>query len=87
MTGVGLQRGLPNNGPCAFCDQEVEMVDHLLVGHAFSRETWFKTLRHCGWSQATPAAEDRFTDWWLRSRKWVPKLGRKAFDSLVILVA
>jgi hypothetical protein len=58
---------LPNIGSCTFCDQEDEMTDHLLVGCAFGQETWFKVLRHCGWSQATPASDDNFTDWWLRS--------------------
>jgi hypothetical protein len=65
---------LPNNGPCALCDQEVETVDHLLVGCSFSQKIWFKMLMHYGWSQATPAMEDRFIDWWLHSRKGVPKL-------------
>jgi hypothetical protein len=33
------RHSLPNNGPCAFCDQEDEMIDHLIDGCAFSRET------------------------------------------------
>jgi hypothetical protein len=81
------RHGLPNNVPCDFCDQMDETLDHLLVGCVFSRETWFKLLRRCGWSQVSPAPDDAFVDWWLQSRKRIPKLHQKAFNSFVTLIA
>jgi hypothetical protein len=31
---------------CALCAQEVETLDHLLLGCVHSRETWFRVLRY-----------------------------------------
>jgi hypothetical protein len=45
------------------------------------------TLRHFGLQQLIPMPDDRFGPWWICSRKRVPQRRRKAFDSLVILVA
>jgi hypothetical protein len=74
-TSARLHRhGLSNNGPCAFRVQMDGTLDHLLAGCVFSRETRFKLLRRCGWSQVSPAPNDGFVDWWLRSRKRIPKL-------------
>jgi hypothetical protein len=81
------RHGLSNNVPCAVCVQMDETLDHLLVGCIFRRETWFKLLRRCGWSHVSPAPDDDFVDWWLWSRKRIPMLRRKAFDSFVILIS
>jgi hypothetical protein len=53
----------------------------------YAREVWFKALRRCGWQGLTPTMTDCFTEWWLRSRKRIPKERRKAFDFFVILDA
>jgi len=34
----------------------------------------------------SPAQDDSFYDWWLASRKQVPKIKRRGFDELVLLV-
>jgi hypothetical protein len=47
----------------------------------------FKALRCYGLQHLTPVAGDEFGPWWMRTRERVPKHQRKAFDSLVILVA
>jgi hypothetical protein len=87
-TSERMQRhGLVNHGPCALCSQEAEAIDHLLLGCAFSREIWFKTLRTCHWQNLTPSHDACLAEWWTQSRKQVSKGRRKAFDSLVVLVA
>ncbi|OEL20202.1 hypothetical protein BAE44_0018778 [Dichanthelium oligosanthes] len=63
------------------------MVDHLLLQCVFSREVWFRSLRRLGWSQLAPTPVDSLTVWWLRSRKKVVKVRRKAFDSLCFLIS
>jgi hypothetical protein len=86
-TSERLQRhGLDNNGPCAFCVQSPEFIDHLLLYCVFSREVWFKVLRHFGWQGLASALEEKHVGWWLRVCKRVLKARCKAFDSLVALV-
>ncbi|TVU51343.1 hypothetical protein EJB05_02762, partial [Eragrostis curvula] len=86
-TSARLQRhNLPNHGLCALCDQEPEEIDHLLLGCVYSRECWFKLLRHSGTQSLTPTSTDELAEWWLRSRKKMEKGRRKGFDSLVVLV-
>jgi hypothetical protein len=79
--------GLDSHGPCALCSQEVESLNHLFVGCSFSREIWFKCLHRLGLRQFTLTTIDTLLDWWLRSRKRIAKLRRKAFDSFVFLVS
>jgi hypothetical protein len=76
---------LRNDACCAFCDQGVETIDHLLISCPYAREVWLKALRRCEWQSLAPAATDSFTEWWLRSRKRILKVRRKAFDYFVIL--
>jgi hypothetical protein len=70
---------------CALCSQCAESMNHLLQC-VYNREVLFKTLRRCSLHHLTPSTEDWFVEWWLRSRKLIPKLGHKTFDSGVILV-
>jgi hypothetical protein len=59
-TSESLQRhGLDKNGPCAFCVQSPELIDHLLLYCIFSREVWFKVLRHFGWQGLASALEEK----------------------------
>jgi hypothetical protein len=80
------RHGLSNDDTCALYDQEAETMDHLLVGCSFSKEVWFKSLRPWRWQNLTPYQEHSLVEWWIRSRKQVPKGRRKAYDSLVLLV-
>jgi hypothetical protein len=82
-----LKHGLQNDGSCALCCQGLETCDHFLVGCSYNRIIWFRTFRCFGFQHLTPIAGDEFGSWWLRLRKRVHKRWRKAFDSLVILVA
>jgi hypothetical protein len=81
------QHGLRDTDDYALCAQEVETLDHLLVGCVFARETWFRILRYFGLQDLTPQVELPFFGWWLGTRKRVHKLQRKGFDSLALLVA
>jgi hypothetical protein len=59
----------------------------LLLSCVYSREVWFKCLRRCRWQHLAPSVEDCLIPWWLHARKSVAKARRKAFDTLVILIA
>jgi hypothetical protein len=86
-TSYRLRRhGMCNSDIYALCAQEVEILDHVLLGCVHSRETWFRVLRHYGLNQLTPQEELPYFDWWLGVRKRVHKSQRKGFDSLALLV-
>jgi hypothetical protein len=55
--------GLENHGPCALCAEEAEAIDHLLLGCAFSRDIWFKTLHTWQWKNLTPSHDARLAEW------------------------
>ena len=78
--------GLQNAGACAFCDQHEETVEHLLLQCPYSREVWFKLLRMGGLQRLMPQPDSSLADWWVSSRKLVPKTMRKGFDSVVLLI-
>jgi hypothetical protein len=70
-----------------FYGQNAETIDHLLLrDYIFSREVWFKAFHCYSWHLQTLVADDRLGPWWLRSRKTVPKVHRKAYDSLCFLI-
>ena len=61
--------------------------DHSRCTFSYSKEVWFGVLRFLGLQRHTPVTDDLLADWWLPCRKQVPKLMRKAFDSVVVLTA
>jgi hypothetical protein len=77
------RHSLPNSGPCALCSQADETLQHLLLlGCSFSREVWVILLHRVGFQFLTPVAESKVPDWWLLSRKRVPKDCRRGFDTV-----
>jgi hypothetical protein len=48
------KRNLPHPEACPLCDQEVETINHLLVGCAFVREVWTITLQRFGLIHLAP---------------------------------
>lgn len=82
-----FRHGLRDENKCALCDQELETVDHLLLGCVFSQECWFKLLRFSGSQGLTPTQEEKLIDWWLQSRKRIARALKKGFDSMVVLTA
>jgi hypothetical protein len=59
---------MQNSEPCALCSQAPEGIHHLLLGCVYSREVWFRSMRHPGLHHLTPTSECRPDDWWLQSR-------------------
>jgi hypothetical protein len=78
---------LPNHGPYALCDQEVETISHLVLGCVYSQEVWFRLLRVTGLQHLLPEHDDIFANWWVHSQKMVQKEKRKGFDSMVVMAA
>jgi hypothetical protein len=48
------RHGLRDSDDCALCAQEVETLDHLLLGCVHSWETWFRIMRYYGMQHLTP---------------------------------
>ena len=77
---------LQADDPCAFCDQESETIDHLLVSCVFARQIWSFLLHRLGWDIAVPSTVDQsLADWWFSAHKRIAKADRKCFDSMVVL--
>jgi hypothetical protein len=59
------RHNLQDDDRCALCDQQPEIIDHLLVGCSFSKEVRFLLLQHWGLAQHIPSGiELGFVDWW-----------------------
>lgn len=82
------RHGLDNGDQCALCAQAPETTDHLLLlGCPYSREVWFKLLRASASQRLMPASDDLLADWWLNSRKRLPKELHKGYDTMVVIVS
>jgi hypothetical protein len=69
-TSARLQcHNLQNSGPRILCCQADELMSHLLLQCAFSREVWFRILRVGGFQYLAPMPDEQWPDWWLRRRK------------------
>jgi hypothetical protein len=62
-------------------------MDHLLIAGVFYRGVWYKVLQVLGLQQLTPNLVESFCEWWLQTRKRVPKVRRRGFNALVLLVS
>lgn len=81
------RNNLKDDDSCTLCNQQPETIDHLLINCPFSREVWFQGFQKLGWHLHAPGIDAGFlADWWPGAPKRVPKVDRKSFDSLVILV-
>jgi len=80
--------GLQDDESCVLCAQLPETIDHLLTTCPFSREVWFKVLCKVGWERVMPNTHTySLASWWSEAGKQLPKVDRRGFDSLVILVS
>jgi hypothetical protein len=75
------RHGMRDSDICALCAQEVETLDHLLLGCVHSWETWFRVSRYFGLDRLTPQKGLPYFEWWLDIRKQVHKSQLKDFDS------
>jgi hypothetical protein len=55
--------GLRDNLTCVLCCQELEAIDHLLVGCSFARSVWFIVLQRAGWQHLTPTGLEALGAW------------------------
>lgn len=69
------------------CDQADETTDHLFAACPFSREVWARLLAPLALQHLAPDGGSSLVDWWLTARQLPPVDLRRAFDSLVLLVA
>jgi hypothetical protein len=80
------KRGLPHQSACPFCDQALERINHLLSSCVLAREVWTSMLHGLGLGVLPPDHVARLKSWWGHAANSLPKVGRKGFNSLVILV-
>jgi hypothetical protein len=81
------RRGLHHPKSCPLCDQQEETVQHILVSCVFARDIWFQVLSKVGLQSLSPGAAVFVFQEWREAESRVPKLQKKAFNSIVILVA
>ena len=81
------KRGLTHPA-CPLCDQENEIVQHLLVSCVFACQVWYIILQKLGLASVAPQpTSNKFSSWWCQAVKGVPKGYRKGINSLIILVS
>jgi len=82
------RHNLQTDDSCALCCQESETITHLLVGCSLAREIWYAVLLRLHWQQLAPGSYIFcLADWWSSARKLIPKINRRSFDSMVILIS
>ena len=81
-----FRHGLQSSATCVLCDQLPETIDHILLGCCFSKEVWHMCLSRLHLQEFVSVNEEPAMCWWVHSRKGVPKLHRRGFDSMFFLV-
>lgn len=81
------RHGLQDCGACTFCGQELETVDHLLLGCVCSRQVWMALLFPLGLQGLLAGPEDELASWWIRQRRRLDSQLRTSLDSVVLLVS
>ncbi|GJN03178.1 hypothetical protein PR202_ga20588 [Eleusine coracana subsp. coracana] len=80
------KRGLDHPEKCPLCDQEEEMIQHLLTTCVVAREVWYKLLQPLSLASSAPRRRElSFADWWHKTMKKVKKEDRKGVNFLIIL--
>lgn len=67
------RHGLQQQGTCVLCDQELETTNHLLASCVYAKGTWYHCLQLAGMQTFAPQGDVTVVDWWLSTRKVVPK--------------
>lgn len=82
------RRGLPHPGYCPLCEQEEEMISHLLSTCVFARQFWHGIFSRFGLQDATPQANTAdFYSWWQQSGSRLNTDAQRGFNTLVVLGA
>jgi hypothetical protein len=72
-----------------FCGQQSETLDHLLLACVFSKEVWVIVIGLLHLEMGLSASGMQVAsclEWWLLSRKLIPKGLQRGFGSLFLLV-
>jgi hypothetical protein len=77
-----LQRkGLPHPVVCHLCDQEQEIILHLLCMCSFARQFWYAIFSSLRMGHLTPDRDvGYFVEWWGKVHRRVPKQIRKRYS-------
>lgn len=81
-----FRHGLQTSSTCIICNQGTETMDHILLGCCFSREVWHIWINKLHLQDVIAVREEKVMQWWLESRKLVPKSVGRGFDSLFFVV-
>jgi hypothetical protein len=81
------RRGLDHPEKYLLCDQKEETIFYTLLQCVFAREVWHHILSFIGLQQFSPGRDAAHFQGWSSSEMAVPKLQRKGFNSVVLLVA
>ena len=81
-----FRHGLQQSNTCIICDQAPETLDHLLRGCCFARQAWHIWVTRLHLCVRAPTEEGPAFEWWLSSRKLIPKALRQGFDSFFMLL-
>jgi hypothetical protein len=82
------RRGMDHPEHCPLCDQEEEVIDHLMLSCVFAREFWYKVLLKVQLQELAPQpGESSFMEWWQKANERAPGPSKKGLNSLIILGA
>jgi len=82
------KQSLPHPERCPLCNQDDEIVQHILTSCVFAWQFWFFVLQPPNLAHLMlNRSISSFAEWWRRSWKKVSKQDRKDFNSLCILGA
>nr|XP_040249685.1 uncharacterized protein LOC120967149 [Aegilops tauschii subsp. strangulata] len=81
------RHGLAHDPECIFCSQELETIDHLLVGCVFSRITWHEILSWCQLVATPMLGSTPFFDGCLQATAASPGGLRRGLNSIIALTA
>lgn len=80
------RHGLQDECSCILCDQADETMDHIVLGCVYSREVWSICLAKYHLQGLIEVHQENIMSWWVDSRRGLPKVIRRAFDSLLFLI-
>lgn len=81
-----IRHGMQSHTACPLFDQEDETAGHIATGCVFAKEIWFATLSRYGMANLAPINVPALVDWWPDTHARLPRLAKKGFDSLVLLI-
>jgi len=63
------------------------MINHVLLSCVLARDVWTIVLQRLNHVVRPPDHDSRLNSWWYRAASSLPKVMKKGFNSLVILVS